>query len=140
MGFSIHNMTFKLNVQLNSTVSHALAAILMAIIFLVSGMSKITNVDETQQYMEAYGVPGELLWPAAAFEIASGLALVTGLLKSMHAICLAGWCLLTAIIFHADFKDQEQKINFMKNLVMAGGFLILAETSMSYPPNMRLNL
>ena len=43
------------------------------------------------------------------------------------SVALAGWCLLTAIIFHADFEDQNQKINFMKNMVMAGGFLILAD-------------
>lgn len=113
----------------HTTQCNALAFILMAIIFLVSGMGKLVNVEETQEYMEAYGVPGELLWPAAAFEIASGLALISGLLTTIHDVCLAGWCILTAVIFHTDFQDPNQKINFMKNLAMAGGFLVLAERS-----------
>jgi hypothetical protein len=43
------------------------------------------------------------------------------------AMVLAGWCLLTASIFHTELTDQEQRINFLKNLAMAGGFLVLAE-------------
>jgi hypothetical protein len=83
--------------------------------------------------MEAYGVPGYLLYPAAALEIGSGGMLLAAY-HPVHtvwlAMVLAGWCLLTASIFHTDLTDQEQKINFMKNMATPGGGrrrLVLAE-------------
>jgi putative oxidoreductase len=103
------------------------ARLLMASIFLVSGMVKLTESGAMQKYMEAFGVPGSLLWPAAAFELITGLLLVTGLWVRVTSVLLAGWCLLTASIFHTAWSDPTQLMMFMKNLVMAGGFLILAK-------------
>jgi putative oxidoreductase len=42
------------------------------------------------------------------------------------SLLLAGWCILTAAIFHTAFSDLNQLMNFFKNLTMAGGFLTLA--------------
>ncbi len=39
---------------------------------------------------------------------------------------LAGFCLLTAVLFHCKFGERNQLLHFEKNLTMAGGFLILA--------------
>lgn len=102
------------------------ARLLMAVLFLVSGVGKLGNVDGTQQYMEAHGVPGELLWPAAAFEITSGLALLLDWRMKQISMLLSGWCLLTAFIFHTNLADDGERINLMKNMAMAGGFLVLA--------------
>ncbi|MCJ2135569.1 DoxX family protein [Methylobacterium sp. J-026] len=102
------------------------ARTLMSALFLLSGIGKLTAVSATQGYMAAYGVPGVLLWPAAAFEIGSGALLLLGLWTRPLGVLLAGWCLLTAAIFHTAFADQNQLINFLKNLAMAGGFLLLA--------------
>ncbi len=99
----------------------------MAVIFIVSGVGKLTNVDWAKKYMEAYGVPGYLYCPAAAFEIGSGMALLAGWHTREVGMLLAAWCLLTAAIFHRDVKDARQQINFMKNVGMSGGFLILAD-------------
>ncbi|MCJ2016667.1 DoxX family protein [Methylobacterium sp. E-065] len=98
----------------------------MVALFLVSGIGKLTAVAATQGYMTAYGVPAMLVWPAAAFEIGAGVLLLLGLWTRPLGLCLAGWCLLTAAIFHTAFADQNQLINFLKNLTMAGGFLLLA--------------
>lgn len=106
---------------------HAPARLLMAILFLVSGTGKLSNVEATQNYMEAYRVPGSLLWPAAMLEIVGGLGLLVGRLTRHISIVFAGWCVLTAFIFHTNFEDQGETINLMKNLVMAGGFLVLAD-------------
>lgn len=103
------------------------ARVLMSALFLISGIGKLTAVSATQGYMAAYGVPAVLLWPAAAFEIGSGVLLLLGLWTRPLGVLLAGWCLLTAAIFHTAFADQNQLINFLKNLAMAGGFLLLAQ-------------
>ena len=103
------------------------ARVLMAVLFLLSGFGKVTAVAATQAYMAAHGVPGVLLWPAAAFEIGAGVLLLLGLGLRLLGLALAAWCLLTALIFHTAFSDQDQMINFLKNLTMAGGFLLLAE-------------
>ncbi len=102
------------------------ARVLMSVLFLLSGVGKITAVGATQAYMTAHGVPGPLLWPAAALEMGSGVLLLLGLGLRPLGFVLAGWCLLTALIFHTAFADQNQMINFLKNLTMAGGFLLLA--------------
>jgi putative oxidoreductase len=105
------------------------ARFLMSALFLISGIGKLTAVSATQGYMAAYGVPTVLLWPAAAFEVGSGALLLLGLWTRPLGVLLAGWCLLTAAIFHTAFADQNQLINFLKNLAMAGGFLLLARAS-----------
>jgi putative oxidoreductase len=107
--------------------SHGAARVLMSTLFLVSGVGKLGGVKETQKYMEAYGVPGYLLYPAAALEIGGGLMLLSGFHTRWLSLVLSGWCLLTAAIFHTDLQDQNQKINLMKNMAMAGGFLVLAD-------------
>jgi putative oxidoreductase len=104
------------------------ARLLMSILFLMSGVGKLTAVAATQGYMEAYGVAGILIWPAAALEIGGGLMLVMGLWARPLALVLAAWCLLTASIFHTKFSDPTQMIMFLKNLTMAGGFLLLAKS------------
>jgi putative oxidoreductase len=80
-----------------------------------------------QVYMHAYGVPGMLVWPAACFEYAAGLCLFLGYRIRPVAVSSAGWCLLTALIFHRQFSDLDQLMNSFKNLTMAGGFLWLAK-------------
>ena len=101
------------------------ARLLMASIFIVSGIVKLTLSSAMQHYMESYGVPGVLVWPAAAFELSTGVLLIIGLWVRPASILLAGWCLLTASIFHTAWGDPTQLMMFFKNMVMAGGFLIL---------------
>jgi putative oxidoreductase len=103
-----------------------LARALMALLFLVSGVSKLAGNAAIQAYMRAYGVPGLLSWPAAAWEITAALLLLLGWWLRPLCVLLAGWCLLTAAIFHTAFSDQNQMINFLKNMTMAGGFLLIA--------------
>ena len=82
----------------------------------------------TQAYMRAFGVPGVLVWPAAAWEIGGGVLLLIGLWTRPLALLLAGWCMLTAFIFHTAFAYQIMMMMFLKNMTMAGSFLLLAKT------------
>ena len=104
------------------------ARLLMSLLFLLSGFGKVTHVAATEAYMAAYGVPSLLLWPAAALELGGGLLLLIGLWTRPLSLVLACWCLLTAAIFHTAFADQNQMVNFLKNLTMAGAFLAMART------------
>jgi len=98
----------------------------LALIFILSGWSKIAGYDGTQQYMEAMGVSGVLLPLVIVVELGGGLAILGGLATRWAALGLAGFTLLAAVLFHANLGDQNQFISFMKNVAIAGGFLILA--------------
>ena len=111
--------------QLIQTLSAPLGRFLISLIFVTSGLNKITSFAGTQAYMEAVGVPGILLPAVIALEVLGGLAVIFGWHTRVAAFLLAGFSFLSAVIFHADFGDQMQMIMFMKNLALAGGFLIL---------------
>lgn len=103
------------------------ARLLLAAIFLISGYSKLTHVAATQTHMEALHVPAILVWPIAAWELATGVLLVLGFKLRPLAWLLAFWCLLTAAIFYSIFADPMQEISFLKNLTMARGFLLTSK-------------
>lgn len=99
--------------------------ILLALIFIQSGWGKIGGYASTQQYMESMGVSGTLLPLVIFAELGGGLGVAFGLFARLAAAGLALFCLLAALFFHMDFADQAQFISFMKNLAIAGGFLVL---------------
>ena len=99
--------------------------LLLAQIFLISGIAKLGSWAGTQGYMEAMGVPGALLAAVVALEVLGSLALALGLFTRWTAAALAGFSLLTALLFHTGLADQNQLIHFMKNLAMAGGLIFV---------------
>ena len=105
---------------------HLLGRILLAVIFLKSGFGKLSNPAGAMSYMEAMGVPGMLLWPTIVVELLGGLAIVVGYRARWAALLLAGFCVVSALLFHRNLGDQMQMINFLKNMGLAGGFLLLA--------------
>jgi putative oxidoreductase len=102
-----------------------LGRILISLIFLVSGVNKLTSYADTLSYMQSAGVPGFLLPVVIAVEILGALAIIVGWHLRWAALALAGFSLLTALLFHLDFSNQMQTIMFLKNLAIAGGFLVL---------------
>ncbi len=102
-----------------------LGRLLISFMFVMSGISKIGGYAGTQGYMEAMGVPGMLLPLVILTEVGLGLAVIVGFKTRIAALGLAGFCILAAILFHANFSDQMQMIMFMKNIALAGGFLII---------------
>ena len=71
------------------------------------------------------GLPGELLPLVIAVQVLAGIAIVIGLQARLAALALAGFSLLAAVLFHTSFSDQMQMIMFMKNIAIAGGFLMI---------------
>jgi putative oxidoreductase len=102
-----------------------LARVMMAAIFVVEGWSKIVAYDEIVGYMQQNGVPGGLLPLVIITELCGGVLVLIGFATRWAALALAGFCLLTALVFHRDFQDPMQAINFYKNVAMAGGFVAL---------------
>ncbi|WP_439888933.1 DoxX family protein [Pseudomonas sp. MBLB4123] len=102
-----------------------LARLLLAHIFLLAGINKIGGYAGTQGYMESMGVPGALLPLVILLEVGGGLALIFGFLTRWAALALAGFSVAAAVIFHTNFDEQMQMIQFMKNFAMAGGLLML---------------
>jgi putative oxidoreductase len=98
--------------------------VLLAAIFLESGINKIAGYAGTQAYMESAGVPGALLPAVIVIEVIGALALIAGYRTRLVALALAVFTLLAAVLFHGT-PDQMQHIMFMKNLAIAGGMLIL---------------
>jgi putative oxidoreductase len=104
----------------------AAGRVLLSLIFIFGGYEKIVGYAATQGYMENAGVPGMLLPLVILTELGGGLALLAGWQTRWVALALAGFCVLSGLIFHTDFSQQMQVIQFMKNLAIAGGFLVLA--------------
>ena len=101
--------------------------IFIAVLFLMAGIGKLgAGYAGTQGYMEAMGVPGILLPLVIALEIGGAILVIAGLWTRLAALALAGFTVVSAVLFHADFSDQMQMIMFMKNFAIAGGFLFLA--------------
>lgn len=99
--------------------------ILLASLFLLSGLSKLGAYSATAAYMHSAGVPGALLPVVIAAEVLGSLAIILGWKTRLAAALLAGFSLLTAFVFHNNFGDQIQMIMFLKNVSIAGGFLLL---------------
>ncbi|HXY22444.1 MAG TPA: DoxX family protein [Burkholderiaceae bacterium] len=100
--------------------------ILLGILFLIAGLGKINGYTDTLAYMHSQGVPGALLPLVILTEIGGAGLIVAGLWTRWVAVLLAGFTLLAAILFHTHLSDQLQQIMFLKNLSIAGGFLLLA--------------
>ncbi len=106
-------------------VTTIVGRILLGHIFLLAGISKIGDYAGTQGYMEAMGVPGMLLPLVILLEVGGGIALIAGFQARITALALAGFSIVAAVSFHADFSNQMQMIMFMKNFAIAGGLLFV---------------
>jgi putative oxidoreductase len=99
--------------------------VLLASLFLISGVGKLGSYAGTAGYMASQGVPGALLPGVIAVEVLGAAAIIVGWKTRIAAFVLAGFTLLAGLIFHSNFGDQVQTIMFLKNVAIAGGFLLL---------------
>ncbi|WDT74617.1 MAG: DoxX family protein [Candidatus Manganitrophus sp.] len=106
-----------------------LGRILIAAIFLMSGLNKIMAPGQTQAYMESAGMPlpGLFLVGAIVLEVGGALSLLLGAYTFWGSLALLIFMIPTTLIFHTNFADPNQMIHFMKNLAMIGGLLYVME-------------
>jgi len=98
---------------------------MLAVLFLLAGIGKITGYEATAGYMASQGVPGALLPLVIALEVLGALAIIGGWKTRVVAFLLAGFSVVSAALFHANLADQIQMTMFLKNIAIAGGFLLL---------------
>jgi len=105
-----------------------LGRVLMSAIFIWTGYMKLISPAATQAYFAHVGVAlPQLAWiVAVVVELLGGLALLLGVQTRVAAVVLGIWCIATAITAHSNFADPDMQIHFMKNVAMAGGFVVLA--------------
>ena len=107
--------------------------ILLALMFVLAGFSKIGGFDGTVGYIASKGLPAPALLAVLTIvaEVGGGLAIVFGFYARWAALALAGFTLLASFIFHAFWsmpaeQQMMQQLMFMKNISVAGGLLVLA--------------
>ena len=106
-------------------ISILLGRVFLSLIFIVSGFNKITDYAGTQGYMESMGVPALMLPLVIILELLGGIAILIGFKTRIVALLFIGFNVISALLFHSDFGDQTQTTMFMKNIAIAGGFLLL---------------
>ncbi len=114
-----------MNKEMINNGSTLAGRVLISFLFIMAGYNKIGGYEGTQGYMESMGVPGWLLPLVIGVELIGGIAVLVGYQTKIAAFLLAGFTLLTAVIFHSDFSQQMQMILFTKNLAITGAFLLL---------------
>jgi putative oxidoreductase len=102
-----------------------LGRLLLAALFILEAWSKLKGHGAAVAYMERFSVPSTLLPAVIVLELGGGLLLAIGWKTRPSAAALAGFCILTALLFHANFADRNQLLHFEKDLAIAGGLLTL---------------
>ncbi|MEQ1616705.1 MAG: DoxX family protein [Hyphomicrobiaceae bacterium] len=120
------------------TMLLSLGRVLIASIFLISGVRKALGFAGTAQFMQSKGLPYAeiLLIATVALELIGGLMIVFNRFAAPAAVLLAGFCLLSGLIFHNPWTaDAAQFMNqfnhFLKNVALAGGLLFIAGSNSS---------
>ena len=106
-------------------IIEALGRIFLSSLFLIEGVKKFFLQEETIIYMEEYGVPEILFFPSLVLEILFPILLIVGYKTKISASIMALFTLTVAIIFHSDFQNHLELIAFLKNVAIAGGFLVI---------------
>ena len=115
---------------------------LLVMLFLpFSALDKILNFDlavgQAAELVSARPVAKMLIFAGLGVEVVMSLAVLTGIADRLGAFILAGYCIVTALLWKqfwrmSDFRlkgksrGRETFWDFLKNLGLAGGFLLLA--------------
>jgi putative oxidoreductase len=101
---------------------------LLAALFAAGAAQKWSDPETVRGLLAGAGLPGTLVWPALAANVAGAAALVSGRRLRLWALALAAYCGVTSA-FHFIPGDGWQMSIFVKNWAVAGGLLCLAARS-----------
>ena len=121
-------------------IADILGRIFLSTIFIIEGLRKLFFQEQTIEFMEAYGIPGILFFPSVIFEIFFPLLIIVGYRTKVASLVMILFILTVTIIFHTDFSNEMQLIAFLKNIAIAGGFLIIfARSTGKYSIDYKIN-
>ena len=107
-----------------SMIAAVIGRLLIAVMFVVSGLQKIADPGPTAQMLSATNLPANLALPTGVFELIAGLLLAVGLMTRLVSIVLFVFVGLTIFFFHNQFSDPLQGTLALKNLAIMGGLLM----------------
>ena len=107
-------------------VFEVLGRVLLSSLFIIEGVNKFFNQEETIMYMEDYGVSEIFFYPTVLLEVFIPILLIVGYKTRILGSIMCLFTLTVALIFHLDFDSQIQLIMLLKDLAIAGGFLLIA--------------
>lgn len=98
---------------------------LIGVPFIFSGLGKLAAYTATVGFIGSVGLPlPQLGWLIAVIvELGGGTLLLLGYRARVVASVLGVFAVATAVFFHRNFADQNQMINFLKNIMILGGLL-----------------
>lgn len=99
--------------------------ILLASLFAAGAVQKALAPGVAMGLLTGFGLPGWLVWPALALNVALAVGLMVPHWVRPAALVAAGYCALTSL-FHLQPQDGWQMSIFVKNWAIAGGLLVLA--------------
>ena len=108
-----------------SLIAALIGRILLAVIFIVSGIGKIIDPAPAAGMMASVGLPANMALGVGIFELVAGLLLAIGLMTRLTSIVLLAYIGLTILFFHNALADPAQQVNALKNLAMMGGMLMV---------------
>ena len=102
-----------------------LGRVFLAVLFVMSGIGKLTDPAGTIGYIQSAGLPlpNIAYGIALTVELLGGILLIVGYRTQLVALIIAVFTIAAAIGFHNHFADQNQMIHFMKNIAITGGLL-----------------
>lgn len=107
------------------------ARIALGLLFIVAGFGKLAGGPANfAGYLGSLGFPAPLFfaWATAIVELLGGIAVIAGFQTRTAAYALAAFSVGSALVAHFDLASQDQTTQLLKNLGLAGGFLLLAVT------------
>lgn len=107
-----------------STIVAVIGRLLLAVMFIVSGLQKIADPGPTAEMLASTNLPASLALPTGVFEFVAGLLLAIGLMTRLVSIVLAAFVALTIFFFHNEFADPLQGTLALKNIAIIGGLLM----------------
>ncbi|PLK25949.1 DoxX family protein [Novosphingobium sp. TH158] len=101
----------------------AIGRVLLGLVFIVSGSTKLLDTDATEALMLTAGLPANFAGPAGLVELLGGLLIATGLFARLAPLVMIVFTALATLFFHNDITDPAQSAHFFKNLAIIGGLL-----------------
>lgn len=108
----------------------AIGRVLLAAIFVLSGIGKLGTIAATSAHMAKAGIPyaDDLVWGAVALELGGGIMLIAGLLARLVAFAFAFYVLALAVLFHPYWTGaaaHSQFSTFFEHIAIMGGMLFV---------------